>query len=72
MCGTPGVDETFRVGPPGLGAVHIPYVSVGSRMLRLFGRPMERQSAYECIRSSETTLPQAMHLLNSQEFLFNH
>lgn len=62
-----GVDEVYRVGAPGLRAVHVPYVSSGSRMLRLFGRPTERPSACECVRSPEATLPQVMYLLNGEE-----
>ncbi|MFP6770020.1 MAG: hypothetical protein VB859_17720, partial [Planctomycetaceae bacterium] len=48
-------------------AVHVPYVSAGSRLLRLFGRPTERPSACECVRSPDTTLPQVMYLLNGEE-----
>ena len=55
-----GVDEPYRVGPPGLRAVHVPYVAAGSRLLRLFGRPTERASACECGRSPDATLPQVM------------
>ena len=61
-----GVDEPYRVGPPGLRAVHVPYVAAGSRLLRLFGRPTERASACECVRSPDSTLPQVMHLLNGE------
>ena len=62
-----GIDEPYRVGPPGLRAVHVPYVAAGSKLLRLFGRPTERASACECVRSPDTTLPQVMHLLNGEE-----
>jgi len=62
-----GVDEPYRVGPPGLRAVHVPYVAAGSRLLRLFGRPTERASACECGRSPDATLPQVMYLLNGVE-----
>ncbi len=62
-----GVDESYRVGPPGLRAVHVPYVSAGSRLLRLFGRPIERASACECVRSPAASLPQVMYFLNGEE-----
>jgi hypothetical protein len=62
-----GVDESYRVGPPGLRAVHVPYVAAGSRLLKLFGRPAERASACECVRSPDATLPQVMYLLNGEE-----
>ncbi len=62
-----GVDESYRVGPPGLRAVHVPYVSAGSRLLKIFGRPAERASACECVRSPDATLPQVMYLLNGEE-----
>lgn len=59
-----GVEETYRVGPPGLRAIQIPYENVGSRFLTLYGRPAQRKSACVCIRSEQTTLPQVLHLLN--------
>lgn len=59
-----GVEEPFRVGPPGLRAVQIPYEKAGSRFLTMFGRPEERKTACVCIRSDETTLPQVLHLIN--------
>ena len=67
-----GVDEPYRVGPPGLRAVHVPYVAAGSRLLRLFGRPTERASACECVRSPDSTLPQVMHLLNGEALWKTH
>ncbi len=59
-----GVDESFPVGPPGGRAIQIPMTYTGSRFLTMFGRPQQRMSPCECIRSSETTLPQVLHLLN--------
>jgi hypothetical protein len=59
-----GVDETYRSGTPGLRAVQLPYSSAGSRFLTMFGRPTQRMSPCECIRSTDVTLPQVMHLLN--------
>lgn len=62
-----GVDESFNVAPPGTRAMELPYS--GSRFLTLFGRPQERASPCECIRSAETTLPQIMHLLAGETIL---
>lgn len=61
-----GVDESFRVGPPGGRAIQIPYTRIGSRFLTMFGRPEQRMSPCECIRSHEATLPQVLHLLNGE------
>jgi hypothetical protein len=59
-----GVDEEFRVGPPGGRSLQIPSAYTGSRFLTMFGRPAQRMSPCECIRSHEATLPQVLHLLN--------
>jgi hypothetical protein len=61
-----GVDETFRIGPPGGRAVQIPYENASSRFLTMFGRPSLRMTPCECIRSHEITLPQVLHLLNGE------
>jgi hypothetical protein len=61
-----GVDEPLRLGPPGMRAVQIPYEGAGSRFLDMFGRPGQRMSPCECIRSHEATLPQVLHLLNGE------
>ncbi|MAV34806.1 MAG: hypothetical protein CMJ59_05050 [Planctomycetaceae bacterium] len=58
-----GRDENFRVAAPGVRAVNLPVTDIQSRFLTLFGRPSERQSACECVRSQTTTLPQVMHLI---------
>lgn len=62
-----GGDEAFATGPPGLRAIQIPYERTGSRFLSTFGRPDQRRSACECIRSHEATLPQILHLLNGEK-----
>ncbi|MCE9529675.1 MAG: DUF1549 and DUF1553 domain-containing protein, partial [Planctomycetes bacterium] len=59
-----GVDELFPIAVPGTRAMQIPLTYTGSRFLSMFGRPEQRQSACECIRSHEVTLPQILHLLN--------
>ena len=48
-----GVDETYRTGTPGIRAVQLPYTSAGSRFLTMFGRPTQRMSPCECIRSAD-------------------
>lgn len=59
-----GATESFRIGPPGMRAAQMPYEIAGSRFLTTFGRPEQRMSPCECIRSHEATLPQVLHLLN--------
>ncbi len=61
-----GVDEEQRVAPPGARSIQIPFSYTGSRFLTMFGRPEQRMSACECIRSQEITLPQILHLLNGE------
>ena len=58
-----GVDEKYRVGAPGFRAVNLPVTDVKSRFLTMFGRPNERMTACECVRSRATTLPQVMHFV---------
>lgn len=59
-----GVDEESRIAPPGFRAAQVPTEYSGSRFLSMFGRPNQRMSACECLRSQEVTLPQVLHLLN--------
>jgi hypothetical protein len=58
-----GVDEKYRIGAPGVRAVNLPLTNVRSRFLTMFGRPNERMTACECVRSRDTTLPQVMHFV---------
>jgi len=62
ICVVTGSPEQFRIGPPGMRAVNLPYVNIRSRFLKTFGRPDKRMSACECDRTNESTLPQALHL----------
>ena len=64
-----GVDDKFRISTPGYRAINLPYTNIRSRFLEIFGRPNERTTACECIRSSETTLPQVMHFISGDTFL---
>ena len=59
-----GVSEELRSIPHGFRAVQIPTEYSGSRFLSMFGRPNQRMSPCECIRSQEVTLPQILHMLN--------
>jgi hypothetical protein len=54
--------------PPGTRAVQLPDNLVDSYFLGAFGRP-DSASACECERSSDATLAQALHMLNSAEVL---
>jgi hypothetical protein len=58
-----GVDDEHPGAVPGMRAAQFPYAGV-SGFLALFGRPAQRTSPCECIRSHEATLPQVLHLLN--------
>jgi hypothetical protein len=59
-----GVGEEMKTTPLGFRAAQIPTEYTGSRFLSMFGRPNQRMSPCECIRSQEVTLPQILHLLN--------
>ena len=59
-----GVDQKFRIGPPGIRAVNLPFINIQSRFLEIFGRPNDRLSPCVCARTSDPTLPQILHLLN--------
>lgn len=56
--------DPLSQAPPGLRAAQFPGIYTGSNFLAMFGRPTQRMSPCECIRSHETTLPQILHLLN--------
>ncbi len=61
-----GNASTFGGLPAGSRAVQIPDNGVTSYFLTVFGKP-EGASACECERSSDASLAQSLHLLNSQE-----
>lgn len=54
----------FRGLPVGTKAIQLPDNAFDSYFLSVFGRP-DASSACECERSSDTGLPQLLHLLNS-------
>lgn len=61
-----GVPEKFNGWPEGYRAVQIWDNRMPSYFFRIFGRPV-RASVCECERSSEPSIAQALHLMNSPE-----
>ncbi len=68
ICKATGVPERFHGYPLGVRAIQVPDVGVDSYFLSLFGRS-ERTTACACERKSDVTLPQLLHLQNSDELL---
>ncbi len=68
ICETTGIPERFTGYPLGVRAIQVPDVGVDSYFLSLFGRS-ERTTACACERKSDVTLPQLLHLQNSDELL---
>lgn len=62
------VPETFAGHPRGLRAVQLPGVLGGPKFLKTFGRP-DRLLACECERRGDTTLGQALTMINSDTIL---
>ena len=60
-----GVPEPYEGYPEGLLAVQLPDPKVPSYLLDTFGRP-ERVTPCACERAGEVTMPQVLHLLNSE------
>jgi hypothetical protein len=58
-----GVPERFAGLPPGTRAVQLADGDTGHPFLKAFGRPA-RELPCECERTSDGTMPQALHLLN--------
>lgn len=61
-----GIPEKFDGWPLGVRAIQIWDNRMPSYFLKLFGRPA-RTSVCECERSSEPSIAQALHLMNSPE-----
>jgi hypothetical protein len=59
---------SFKGVPAGTRAVQLPDNQFSSYFLSVFGRP-ESATACECERSSDATLAQTLHLLNSPDIL---
>ena len=63
-----GVQTTFSGMPKGTKAIQLPDNGFNSYFLTVFGRP-EGSSACECERSTDASLAQSLHLLNSKDVL---
>lgn len=61
-----GVSEKFNGWPEGYRAIQVWDNRMPSYFFRIFGRPV-RASVCECERSSEPSIAQALHLMNSPE-----
>ena len=68
LCDVTGVPEKFNGWPEGYRAIQIWDNRMPSYFFRIFGRPV-RASVCECERSSEPSISQALHLMNSQEVM---
>lgn len=68
ICQVTGVPEKFNGWPEGSRAIQVWDNRMPSYFLKLFGRPV-RASVCECERSSEPSIAQALHLMNSPEIL---
>ncbi len=66
ICQTTGSPEQFAGYPLGVRAIQVPDPGVESYFLTLFGRS-ERTTACACERKAEVTLPQLLHLQNSED-----
>jgi hypothetical protein len=63
-----GVAEKFNGWPDGYRAIQVWDNRMPSYFFRIFGRPV-RASVCECERSSEPSIAQALHLMNSEEIM---
>jgi hypothetical protein len=63
-----GVPDEFKGYPVGTRAVQLPEPGVSSYFLTLFGRS-DRVTACACERNGEVTLPQLLHLQNSDDMV---
>src|SRR5262249_16655273 len=63
-----GVPEKFNGWPEGYRAIQLWDNRMPSYFFRIFGRPV-RATVCECERSSEPSIAQALHLMNSPEIL---
>ncbi len=66
ICQTTGVAEKFNGWPEGIRAVQVWDNRLPSYFFKIFGRPV-RATVCECERSTEPSIAQALHLINSPE-----
>ena len=64
VCQAAGVPEKFEGVPAGTRAIELWDSSLPHYFLRVFGRPL-RKSACVCERNPDTSVAQALHLMNS-------
>ncbi|MCC7418645.1 MAG: DUF1549 domain-containing protein [Planctomycetaceae bacterium] len=65
VCDITGVPETFAAMPPGTRAMEIWSHRINSTFLDAFGRPDPNQDP-PCERTSDSTVVQVLHLMNSE------
>jgi hypothetical protein len=68
LCQVTAVPEKFNGWPEGYRAIQVWDNRMPSYFFRIFGRPV-RFSVCECERSSEPSITQALHLMNSPEIV---
>jgi len=66
VCQTTGIGEKFAGVPEGCRAIQLWDNRSPHYFLKAFGRPV-RETACECERTSEATIGQVLHLLNSPQ-----
>ncbi len=66
ICQATGIPEQFSGWPTGYRAIQVWDNRIPSYFFRIFGKPV-RASVCECERSSEPSIAQALHLMNSPE-----
>jgi hypothetical protein len=66
VCQATGIPEKFEGVPSGSRAIRLWDSSLPHYFLRLFGRPV-RKSACVCERNPDTSVAQALHLMNSPQ-----
>ncbi|MEX2285573.1 MAG: DUF1549 and DUF1553 domain-containing protein [Planctomycetaceae bacterium] len=66
VCQTTGIGEKFHGVPAGYRAIELWDSRVPHYFLRLFGRPV-RATACQCERTTEPSVSQVLHILNSPE-----
>src|SRR5207253_1484588 len=65
VCQVTGQPEAFPEMPSGTRAAALQDTSIPSAFMDLFGRPA-RQVTCECERGTETSVAQALHLINAE------
>lgn len=68
VCHATSVGEQFNGWPAGYRAIQVWDNRMPSYFMQIFGRPV-RASVCECERSSDPSISQALHLMNSPEIL---